>query len=202
MGILTAEDIQTNKNRFSDLFHTHIQRHGADALYAWIERSDFFTAPSSTRFHGNYDGGLCEHSLNVFDCLLPIVSRYSHEYPYSSETIAIVSLLHDLCKCKLYKKGFRNRKNADGQWEKYQTYEIDEVFPGGHGEKSTFIIQQFMPLEPEEYIAIRWHMGGWDSAARGGDRAISAAYDKYKIAPMLHLADLEASHLLEETVIP
>lgn len=196
---LTAEMIQQNKERFLALLRDKVQREGVDDLTGWLERSDFFAAPSSARFHGNYDGGLCEHSLNVYDCLLGVMERYP-QYRYTDETAAIVALFHDLCKVRLYKKGFRNRKNDEGQWERYQTYEYDEAFPGGHGEKSAYIVQQFMKLEPEEYIAIRWHMGGWDSAARGGDRTISAAYDKYKLAPMLHLADLEASQLIEKTV--
>lgn len=197
--VVTTEQIELNESRFLFILRDKVTRSGIEDLIAWLERSDFFTAPSSTRFHGNYDGGLCEHSLNVYDCLTSLTEQYP-QYRYTDETIAITSLLHDICKANCYHKGFRNRKNADGKWESYQTYEFDEKFPGGHGEKSAFIIQQFMKLEPEEYIAIRWHMGGWDNAARGGDRAISAAYEKYKLAPMLHLADSEASHLWEVTV--
>lgn len=192
-------DLEANKTRFLSILRDKVHRDGVEDLIQWISDSDFFVAPASTRFHGNYDGGLCEHSLHVYDCLVDIASRYP-QFPCSEETIAVSALLHDLCKCRFYKKGFRNRKNEDGKWEQYQVYEIDEAFPGGHGEKSTFIIQQFMKLLPEEYLAIRWHMGGYDSAVKGGDRSISAAYDMYKLCAMLHLADGEASHLLEETV--
>ena len=191
--------IEANKNRFLSTLREKVERSGIEDLIQWIEASDFFTAPASTRFHGNYDGGLCEHSLNVYDCLSGMASRYP-DVDISPESIAICSLTHDLCKCRFYKKEFRNRKNDAGQWERYQTYGIDEVFPGGHGEKSAFIVQQFMRLLPEEYLAIRWHMGGYDNAVKGGDRSISAAYDKYKLCAMLHLADIEASHMLEKTV--
>ena len=190
--------LEENKTRFLSIVSAKITRPGVRELVDWIENSDFFVAPASTRFHGNYDGGLCEHSLNVYDCLSAMIQRYP-QYPYSEETVALVSLMHDLCKCRFYKKGFRNRKNAEGKWEQYEVYEIDERFPGGHGEKSAFIIQQFVKLLPEEYLAIRWHMGGYDSAVKGGDRSISAAYDQHKLCAMLHLADAEAAHLLEET---
>ena len=192
-------DILENKKAFLHHLTENVHRDGLDGLIEWLEASDFFTAPASTRFHGNYDGGLCEHSLNVYGCLQHIASRYPDETA-TDESIAVCALLHDLCKVRFYKKGTRNRKNADGRWEAYQTYEVDERFPGGHGEKSCFIIQQFMPLLPHEYLAIRWHMGLADAAVKGGDRSLTAVYDTCKLAPMLHLADSEASHLIEKTV--
>lgn len=191
-------NLEENKTRFLSLLREHIHRDGLEDLIAWIEGSDFFTAPASTRFHGNYEGGLCEHSLNVYDCLTALAERYP-EYACPPESIALCALTHDLCKCRVYVRGTRNRKNADGKWEQYHTWEFNEVFPGGHGEKSAFIVQQFIKLLPEEYLAIRWHMGGFDAAVKGGDRSTTAAYEKYKICAMLHLADAEASHMLEHT---
>lgn len=196
---LSSEEIATNKKIFLDTLRAHTARPGLEDLVAWLEHSDFFISPASTRFHGNYDGGLCEHSLNVYKCMMGLWEKYVR-VDESKESAAISSLLHDLCKVRMYKKGFRNRKNNDGRWEQFQTYEIEEKFPGGHGEKSAFIIQQFMKLTPEEYLAIRWHMGGFDSAVKGGDRSLNAAYDNCKLAAMLHLADMEASQMLERTV--
>lgn len=193
-----TQEIAANKARFLSLLREHIHRAGLEDLIAWIEGSDFFTAPASTRFHGNYEGGLCEHSLNVYDCLTALAERYP-EYACSPESVALCALTHDLCKCRMYVRGTRNRKNADGKWEQYLTWEFNEVFPGGHGEKSAFIVQQFIKLLPEEYLAIRWHMGEFDAAVKGGDRSNNAAYEKYKLCAMLHLADLEASQLLEHT---
>lgn len=198
---LSDAQVEENKSTFLSILGGIVEREGLEDLIAWLERSDFFYAPASTRFHGNYDGGLCEHSLNVYKCLLSMVERYAEQYTIPKESVIVAALLHDLCKANTYKKGSRNRKNADGRWESYLTYEFDERFPGGHGEKSAFIIQQFIKLTPDEYLAIRWHMGGYDCAVKGGDRAISNAYDQCKLAAMLHLADSEASHLLEKTVV-
>lgn len=195
---LSSQEIEANKTRFLSLLREYVQRDGIEDLIAWIEGSDFFTAPASTRFHGNYEGGLCEHSLNVYDCMTALAAKYP-EYACDASSIALCSLTHDLCKCRMYVRGTRNRKNAEGKWESYRTWEFNELFPGGHGEKSAFIVLQFIKLLPEEYLAIRWHMGEYDAAVKGGDRSSSVAYDKYKICAMLHLADLEASQMLEHT---
>lgn len=196
---LTPEQLAANRERFISIFRENVHREGVEDLLYWLETTDFFVAPSSTRFHGDYDGGLCEHSLNVYDCLVDVANRHP-EFTYSDETIALVSLAHDFVKISLYQKCQRNRKNEDGRWESYTTYQFDEDFPAGHGEKSCYLIQQFMYLSPEEYLAIRWHMGGFDNAVKGGDRAMNTAADKYKLVSMLQLADQEASHLIEFTV--
>ena len=108
-------------------------------------------------------------------------------------------MLHDLCKANYYKAGTRNVKNeTTGQWEKVPSYSVEDLFPYGHGEKSVFLIERFVRLKPAEATAIRWHMGGFDDAARGGNFSISVAYDKYPIAVKLHLADLEATYLREK----
>ena len=199
-GVLSREQIETNKETFLGALRAHVKRPGVEDLIDWLEKSDFFIAPASTRFHGNYDGGLCEHSLNVFKCMMELREKYP-DFDVPEESAVLSSLLHDACKVRVYKKGFRNRKNEDGRWEQYQTYEFDERFPGGHGEKSAFIIQQFVKLLPEEYLAVRWHMAGFDSAVKGGDRAFNAACEQSKLVPMLNLADLEASHMLEDTIV-
>lgn len=196
---LSPEQLAENRERFLQILRDKVKRDGIEDLIAYLEDSDFFTAPSSTRFHGNYEGGLCEHSLNVCNCLYTIDDRY-RKFNYSDETLTIAALLHDLCKIRVYSKQPAFRKDENGRWEQYMSYKFDEVFPGGHGEKSCFIIQQFMKLTPDEYLAIRWHMNGFDSAVKGGDRAMNAAAEKCKLVPMLQLADMEASHMLEITV--
>ena len=164
-------------------------------LLDWLDhKTDFFTAPASTRFHGACEGGLCMHSLNVYHALHDTFFTEGD----SEETFAICALLHDLCKANYYKPGTRNVKNeATGQWEKVPSYSVEDLFPYGHGEKSVFLIERFMKLHIEEAVAIRWHMGGFDDAARGGCFAISEAYDKYPLAVKLHIADLEATYLME-----
>lgn len=174
------------REKFIEIYNTHIKRPGADELLNWIESTDFFTAPASTKYHGAYQGGLVEHSVNVFERL-----------GRKDETGAIVSLLHDLCKANFYTTSFRNTKNENGEWERVPYYTIDEKFPYGHGEKSVYIISQFIKLTAEEVMAIRWHMGGFDEAVRGGSYALSNAWEKYPLGVLLHCADLQASYIDE-----
>ncbi|MCI2047231.1 MAG: hydrolase [Faecalibacterium sp.] len=183
------------REEFVQLYQTHIQRPGADKLLEWMEsNTDFFDAPASTRFHGACPHGLVMHSLNVYHALHD--SFFTPED--SEETFAIISLLHDLCKANFYKTSTRNVKNdATGQWEKVPFYQVEDMFPYGHGEKSVFLIERLMRLKVEEAVAIRWHMGGFDDSARGGSFAISDAYDRYPLAVKLHIADLEATYLME-----
>ena len=122
----------TNRERFIEIFKTKIKREGSEKLLQFLcsEQSDFFTAPASTRFHGNYEGGLLEHSLNVYDCLCDIMKRprIKEQYgiEYSEESIAIAALLHDLCKVNFYKTSFRNQKNPEGKWESVPYYTIED----------------------------------------------------------------------------
>lgn len=191
-------DIAKIKTEYLDICKSEIHREGIDGLIDWLEASDFFTAPASSKFHGAYEGGLAEHSLNVYKCLKAMVKRYP-EFNISDESVAICALFHDLCKANYYKIGLRNVKDEkSGQWYKKEVYEIDEKFPIGHGEKSCIIIQWFLKrLTTDELLAIRHHMGGFDSASRGGDFSVSRAYEMCPLAPMLHMADMEATHLIE-----
>ena len=183
------------REEFIEVYTQNITRPGADKLLEWLDTTDFYRAPASTRFHGACEAGLVMHSLNVYRAL---TDRFYTEEE-NKESFAVVALLHDLCKANYYKAGTRNVKNeATGQWEKVPTYNVEDMFPYGHGEKSVYLIERFMRLRPAEAVAIRWHMGGFDDAARGGCRAISEAYDKYPLAVKLHMADLEATYLLEK----
>lgn len=182
---------------FADEFITwytmYIKREGADELLSWLKSTDFFTAPASTRFHAAYEGGLAEHSLNVFTILR---DRWGSEE--SMESLAICGLLHDVCKANFYTTSYRNVKNAEGVWEKVPYYTIEDQLPLGHGEKSLFIVESKMKLTVSEALAIRWHMGGFDDAVRGGCRSASDAFDTCPLAVRLHLADIEASYLSEK----
>ena len=183
------------REEFIELFNRHVTRPGAEKLLEWLDTTDFFRAPASTRFHGACECGLVMHSINVYNVLM---SRFYTEED-NKESFTLVSLLHDLCKANYYKAGTRNVKNeTTGQWEKVPTYNVEDAFPYGHGEKSVYLIERFMRLKPAEAVAIRWHMGGFDDAARGGCRAISEAYDAYPLAVKLHIADLEATYLMEK----
>lgn len=185
-------DIQQYRDEFYSLYHEHITRPGADELLKFLEeKSDFFTAPASTRFHLACEGGLLIHSINVAHEMM----KYDDE---PMESLVICGLLHDVCKVNFYKLSLRNSKNEKtGQWEKVPFYQVEDRFPYGHGEKSVFMIERFMRLKTPEAVAIRWHMGGFDDAVKGGFFSISRAYEMYPLAVKLHLADTAASYLVE-----
>ena len=186
----------TNKEEFLQIYNEYVKRQGSQEFLDWLLKTDFFTAPASTKYHGACEGGLLLHSLNVYKTLR---ERYFEEGKDSEESLAICALLHDLCKAQFYKVSTRNVKNdVTGQWEKVPYYTVEDAFPYGHGEKSVFLIERFMRLKTSEAMAIRWHMGGFDDSARGGSFAISLAYEKYPLAVKLHLADLESTYLKEK----
>ena len=184
------------KQKFIEYYQANIHREGADRLLEWLQTTDFFTAPASTRYRCACPSGLVQHSVNVYEVMM---EKHFDPETDSAESFALCALLHDVCKAQFYKISTRNVKNEKtGQWEKVPYYTIEDAFPYGHGEKSVFLIERFVRLKPAEATAIRWHMGGFDDAARGGNFSISVAYDKYPIAVKLHLADLEATYLREK----
>ena len=205
--------------------YKHITRPGADELLKWLESSDFFIAPASTRFHLSRPGGLVEHSVHVYERLrglyvehktVPDAPGVYHLSPEEEETIAICGLLHDVCKVGVYQQITKNQKTYDpekvaaaqkwqvkhdGQgdfiWETVPGYTFEDKMPYGHGEKSVYIISGFMKLSREEAMAIRWHMGGFDDSVRGGSRAIAGAFEQFPLAVLTHVADLMATNLDE-----
>jgi hypothetical protein len=186
--------------RFLSICQDTIHRDGIDDLLNYIQQSDFFTAPASTKYHGAYAGGLLQHSLNVYDCLVRLCASHP-ETNVSAESIAISALFHDICKANFYKKSYRNVKNdKTGQWEQREYYDIDDKLPLGHGEKSVIILQGFLKLTEDEIYAIRWHMGGFDNAVVGGDYGMTKAYELCPFAVLLHMADIETSYLMENRI--
>lgn len=194
------------KDRFLEIYRAHITRPGADKLLEWLETTDFFTAPASTRFHLSRQGGLVEHSINVyhrFHDLYMSERQYKEDCSFidlsekEEETIALCALLHDICKANFYDVEMRNRKNDQGQWEKYPFYVVKDQLPYGHGEKSVYIISSFMKLSREEAMAIRWHMGFSDTDFKGGGYSVGNAFEKFPLAVLLHMADLQATYLDE-----
>ena len=187
------------KQQFLNIYKNNIKREGADKLLDYLlNQSDFFTAPASGRRHNNFDGGLVEHSLNVYNRLLNNVkTEYGENYAQkiSNESIAIMGLLHDLCKVNTYTKDLRNQK-IDGVWQQVPYYAYSNSLPYGHGEKSVYIINGFMRLTREEAIAINWHMGGFDLRCQGGSD-MADAFKMYPLAVLLHVSDLEASYIDE-----
>lgn len=190
--------VDNSKAEFISLFTSNIKREGAEQLLEYLTNSDFFTAPASANYHLACAGGLCQHSINVYKRLLHIVrDEYGDDQTeYSDETLAICGLLHDLCKVNFYSTDYRNVKE-NGEWVRKPYYKVDERFPYGHGEKSVFIVSQYMRLTAEEAMAINWHMGGFDARVKGGSYSISDAMYKYKLVLLMHVADIEATYLDE-----
>jgi Predicted HD-superfamily hydrolase len=187
------------KQEFLEIYDAHIHREGADKLLEYLsERSDFFTAPASMRYHGAYQGGLVEHSVNVYHCLSAYLARErvqeTYGMQYDSETIALVALLHDICKVDCYKPGTRNVKDENGVWQKVPSYEYEDKLPYGHGEKSVYIVGGFLRLSREEAFAIRYHMG---FSGLEDKRNIGEAFERFPLAFALNVADMEATYFLE-----
>ena len=189
-----------HKERFVSIYEEQITREGADKLLEYLlsPASDFFTAPASMRYHGSYEGGLLQHSLNVYDCLNAYLARERvqqlYKMEYDPESVAICALLHDVCKVNCYKPGFRNVKDESGKWQQVPSYEYDDKLPYGHGEKSAYIITGFMRLSREEAFAIRYHMG---FSGIEDKRSIGEALERFPLAFALNVADMEATYFLE-----
>lgn len=197
-------DRQGNMERF-EMEMAKVKREGADKLRSYLRKSDMYSAPASTRFHLSVTGGLLQHSLNVLDALRASL-RANDDGTYSyvaagknvatitEESMVIMALLHDMCKTNFYKTVMRWRKDDRNKWEQYETFEVEDKVPYGHGEKSVMMIEEFMKLKPEERYAIRWHMGFTESDML----SLGNAIDKYPIIWALHSADIKASHFMED----
>ena len=195
-------DINALKERFISIYKENIKREGADKLLDYIvNKTDFFTSPASTRFHGSYEGGLLQHSLNVYDCMKHFMddphTKEVYSLECSDETIALIALLHDLCKMNVYKVDYRNAKDENGVWQKVPYYAFDDQLPYGHGEKSVYIISGFMKLTRQEAFAIRYHMG---FSGEENKTTIGNALNMYPLAAAHYMADMQATFFIENNM--
>lgn len=187
---ITSEEMKANKAKIIELLKS-TNRPGMDRLISWIETTDFFEAPASTKYHLHCKGGLAKHSLNVYERLKAKVD--CGLVNLKPETIIITSLLHDLCKANFYTLQKRNRK-IDGQWQEVEEWGVEDKFPVGHGEKSCYLIQSCIRLSPEEYAMIRLHMGR--ESDKGTD-PFSASAAIFPGVAAIHTADLESAFIIE-----
>lgn len=186
---------RSKQQEFEELVRKHIHREGIEDLLSAIAKTDFYTAPASTRYHHSFEGGLAEHSIDVFYFLCDEMGITVHDY--SMESIAIVALLHDVCKIGFYKVSTRNVKDeVTGKWTQQPYYTVDDLFPMGHGEKSLYMVNSHMRLTDEEALAIRWHMGGYEP--KENYNYVSGAYNQSKLALLLHLADMRSTYIKGE----
>lgn len=188
------------KEKFIEIYTQNIHREGSDKLLEYLcsDGCDFFDAPASTRFHGANQGGLVQHSVNVYECLTDYLSRERaknlYHMNYTDESVATVALLHDICKVGIYRTSYRNVKDENGVWNKVPFYEMHDELPYGHGEKSVYVISGFMRLSREEAFAIRYHMG---FSGIEDKRDIGYALENFPLAMALNVADMEASYFME-----
>ncbi len=193
--------IEDAKQQFLDIYTKNIKREGSKELLEWLQKSDFFTAPASTRFHNNCTCGLCAHSVNVYNRFKNLLDNQygkEREKVISNESVAIIALLHDICKVDIYKSEMRNVK-VENNWVQKPYYTSDDNLPFGHGEKSVYMISGFLKLTREEAMAINWHMGGFDARVMGGASMMMAkAYYNYPVAVLCHMADFMATYLDEK----
>lgn len=187
---------------FKNIVSNNIKRSGIDSLMSYLDKeTDFFRAPASTKFHLDTEGGLVQHSVNVYTLLRGRAEYHGMLEEVGEETIAIVALFHDLCKINMYRRSENWRKDANNKWESYKGWKVEEDFPAGHGEKSVFLLQQFMALTNLEILSIRWHMGPWEHGA-SDNRSMQAAFARYPFAVLTQVSDMEAANVLESKVIP
>lgn len=207
-------DLATNKKKFEELVKKYIKRDGIDKVLNWLESNDFYTAPASTKYHLAVEGGLCQHSLDVFEQMVKLAKMHyeikeitdktvfngtttDDSGSFTMENLAVASLLHDICKVNCYVKDLKNVK-VDGKWIQEEYWKWEEQFIYGHGSKSVYILQQFMKLYIDEAQAIRFHMGGKEDAlADNYERLYAPVYEKSQFAVLLHLADMFATFLIE-----
>lgn len=189
---LSHQQIMRNRTDFLDILSNTVPLL-SQRVHKFLDKSDFFYAPASTRYHEAYEGGLTEHSLKVYEQLLML--NHHKLLGFSDESIAKVALFHDLCKANFYRKTYKNKKLEDGRWIRTETYEVKEDFPAGHGEKSVALfLVHGGDLTEEEMLAIRWHMGGFDSSTRdyAGNQSLNRAMSMSKLVVGLQIADAMA----------
>lgn len=196
MELRDAEEI---KGEFLEIFYENVERDGAEELLNYLEKTDFFTAPASGKSHSNYEGGLCQHSINVYKRYVRLLeNEYGENWQQvlSLESATLISLLHDICKVNTYTIEMRNVK-VDGEWIQKPYYKYSDPLPYGHGEKSVYMISGFIKLTREEAMAINWHMGAFDPRSENSG-LIRDVFYRYPTAFLFHLADYMATYLDEK----
>lgn len=200
-------NLEENKKEYVEaLLATN--RPGIEQVIEKIEKWGFFKAPASAGFHLNEEGGLVQHSLNVYNMAMKLKSVVVFEKPeledkLKDDQIAIAALLHDICKSDVYKPTTKRKKLPNGVWVDAPGYDVDySGFPMGHGEKSVIMLLRFgFNLTPDEMMAIRWHMGAWDLPFQSAEEknSLNAAKDKCPLLSLIQAADGLAASLIETT---
>lgn len=182
----------------------YISREGVDDLVVWLKQTDFFIAPASTNFHGNYEGGLLDHSIYVTRFALHNFNFIVKEKPdleYLRESVVICGLFHDVCKVNYYNKEQKWYKDEQNKWKEYYGWNVKDEFPLGHGEKSIYFISKFIKLTNPEAMAIRWHMGSSEISVNLTNTPQNYAYQQaidHPLVRLIHCADMLAMTIEEK----
>lgn len=201
--MLEEKRIEENKKEIISLLQS-TQREGIECIISFLENSDFFSAPASSKYHNNFDGGLADHSLKVYKTFKKLNEIFNKgKNTIKEDSIIITALLHDLCKVNYYEIGKKNickGKDANGYkiWEAQDVWDVKDKLGLGHGEKSIILIlENGIKLTDFEKYTIRWHMNLPESYE---DRmAYNAAKEQCPNMILLHIADLISSSLYEVT---
>ena len=191
---LIAEIVELGRNEFQRV----MERNGSQGLWKFLHKTDFFKAPASCYHHASFVGGLAVHSWQVYQNLRSLAEKYPSELGhFTEEQLFLVTYFHDLCKCKYYAKGwkwYKDEEETNNRWEKKDFWKVDDQIPLGHGERSVFMLQQFVPISVEEACAIRYHLGYIDNAAHNGwPCAMQEAWKMFPSSILAHLADMETA---------
>ena len=198
--MINKDEVLENKEKFISLI-SEITREGfnKEGLLKKLNDSDFFTTPASTQYHNCFEGGLCLHSLNVYDQLNKLIIMENMSEQIDKNSILITSLLHDISKMNFYESSERNTKDEKGNWIKVPFIKVkdnkDRFLYGNHEMNSLYMIETFIPLSIEESVAILHHMGGksYDSSQED----ITPIFNRYSLSILLHTADLLATFINE-----
>lgn len=194
-------NIEGNKTEYLSLLQQVLDPLEFDMFKDWLEKGDFFTAPASTKYHLHIEGGLCQHSLNVYSCLKKLIADWNLDY--SDTSVILVSLLHDICKVNTYEKSSRRippERSGTGKWETEEIYVKNDEYHLGHASKSLYIVQRFIGLTMEEIEAIHGHMGSTDLSTMFNSFDLNKLFESNSLAVCLHLADMQASYLMEDNL--
>ena len=192
------EAMEENKKIFVDLLKS-VERKGIDKLLEYLEtKTDFYSAPASTKYHNNCPGGLLAHTLNVYENFKKLLAL--REIEMSEDSIIISALLHDICKCNYYVLEQRNRK-INGKWEQVavwsNTKTVSPPFP--HAYRSVRMILQFFRLTPQEEFCIYYHMGPYGGEDYEYRSLLQKVNTDYPETLLFYTADLFSTYLDEET---
>lgn len=201
----TNIDIEKNKAKCLELLRS-TGREGMEDLIIELEKMGFFTAPASAQHHLNVKGGLVQHSLNTYHAAMSVWEGMKQFRPklgseVTKDNIVIASLLHDICKCDIYKKNTKQKRTFFNFREETSSYTVSyDDFPMGHGEKSVILaLAGGLVMCDSEMVAIRWHMGPWALNPNSNEEKqyYNSATTKYPLTIILQMADTLAARIIE-----